>query len=44
VVACPSTGRRYALRVPPTMRSCRQAAAWTAGFDNPDLYRPLIET
>jgi len=43
-VTCPSTGRRYALRVPPKMRSCRQAAAWMAGFDDPDDYRPLIET
>jgi hypothetical protein len=34
----------YALRVPPTMRSCRQAAAWMAGFDDPDDYRPLVET
>jgi hypothetical protein len=43
-VSCPSTGRRYALRVPPTMRSCRQAAAWMAGFDDPDDYHPRIET
>jgi hypothetical protein len=43
-VSCPSTGRRYLLRVPPTMRTCRQAVAWTAGFNDPKLYRPLIET
>ncbi len=43
-VRCPSTGRGYMLRVPPTMQSCHQAAAWTAGFDNPDDYRPLAET
>jgi hypothetical protein len=43
-VSCPSTGRRYLLRVPPAMRTCRQAVAWTAGFDNPELYRPLVET
>jgi hypothetical protein len=43
-VICPSTGRRYVIRVPPTMRSCRQAVAWIAGFDNPDDYRPLVET
>ncbi len=43
-VACPSTGRRYALRVPPTMRTCRQAAAWMAGFDEPDAFRPVVET
>lgn len=43
-VYCPSTGRQYMLRVPPTMRSCHQAAAWLAGYDNPADYRPLIET
>jgi hypothetical protein len=44
LVHCPSTGRRYILRVPPTMKTCRAAIAWTAGFDNPDSYKPLIET
>jgi hypothetical protein len=43
-VSDPSTGRQYVLRVPPTVASCRQAAAWIAGFDNPDAYRPLAET
>jgi hypothetical protein len=43
-VICPSTGRRYIIRVPPTTRDCRQAVAWIAGFDNPDDYRPLVET
>ncbi len=43
-VFCPSTGRQYVLRVPPHMRTCRQAVAWTAGFDNADLYQPLAET
>jgi hypothetical protein len=43
-VFCPSTGRQYMLRVPPTMRACRQAAAWLAGFDSADDYRPLAET
>jgi hypothetical protein len=43
-VNCPSTGRRYLLRVPPDTTTCRQAVAWTAGFDNPDDYRPLVET
>jgi hypothetical protein len=43
-VRCPSTGRQYLLRVPPTMRTCRQAVAWTAGFDDPDAYRPQRET
>jgi hypothetical protein len=43
-VSCPSTGRRYLLRVPPTMRTCRQAVAWTAGFNDPTRYNPLVET
>jgi hypothetical protein len=41
---CPSTGRQYLIRVPPTMRTCHQAIAWTAGFDNPADYAPLQET
>ncbi len=40
----PSTGRSYILRVPPSMQTCRQAAAWIAGFDNPDDYNPIKET
>jgi hypothetical protein len=43
-VNCPSTGRHYLIRVPPTMRTCHQAVAWTAGFDNPDDYVPVLET
>jgi hypothetical protein len=43
-VLCPSTARQYILRVPPTTRTCHQAAAWIAGFDDPALYRPLLET
>jgi hypothetical protein len=41
---CPSTGRIYLLRVPPSTRSCQAAAAWIAGFDDPMLYQPVIET
>lgn len=41
---CPSTSRHYFLRVPPTMKTCHQAAAWMAGFDDPALYNPVIET
>jgi hypothetical protein len=37
-VQYPSTTRHYTLRVPPTMQTCHQAAAWIAGFDNPDEY------
>ncbi len=43
VVRCPSTGRQYIIRVPPTTWSCHQAAAWIAGFDNPDEYHPIAE-
>jgi hypothetical protein len=43
-VRCPSTSRLYIIRVPPTMRTCRQAVAWIAGFDNPKDYKPLVET
>jgi hypothetical protein len=43
-VHCPSTGRHYLIRVPPDTTSCRHAAAWVAGFDNPDDYRPIVET
>lgn len=43
-VRCPSTGRHYLIRVPPTIRTCHQAVAWTAGFDNPDDYVPVVET
>lgn len=42
-VICPSTGHLHVLRVPPYLRTCHQAAAWVAGFDNPDDYHPLIE-
>jgi hypothetical protein len=41
---CPSTGRQYFIRVPPRMTNCREAAAWMAGYDNPNLYKPIIET
>ena len=43
-VICPSTDRQYVIRVPPTMRTCRQAVAWIAGYDNPDDYQPIMET
>ena len=43
-VRCPSTGGRYVLRVPPDTKTCRQAIAWTAGFDDPAKYAPLVET
>ncbi len=42
-VVCPSTGHLHILRVPPYMHTCHQAAAWIAGFSNPDDYQPLVE-
>jgi uncharacterized protein YceK len=44
LVHCPSTGRRYLIRVPPATRTCREAVAWTAGFDQAEDYRPHQET
>ncbi|UQN05547.1 DUF6745 domain-containing protein [Deinococcus sp. QL22] len=43
LVRCPSTGGRYALRVPPHIRTCAAAVAWTAGLE-PDDYQPVRET
>jgi hypothetical protein len=43
-VICPSTARSYIIRVPPTMQTCRQAAAWVAGYDDPEEYHPIQET
>jgi hypothetical protein len=42
-VICPSTQHIHVLRVPPHIQSCHQAAAWIAGFNNPDDYSPVIE-
>jgi hypothetical protein len=36
--------RKYFLRVPPNMESVRQAVAWTFCFDNPEDYKPEVET
>ncbi len=41
---CPSTQREYLLRVPPQVPTCHAAAAWLAGFQNPDDYKPVQET
>ncbi|GEM47497.1 DUF6745 domain-containing protein [Deinococcus cellulosilyticus] len=43
-VICPSTDRNYVIRVPPKMKTAHQAAAWIAGFDDPKLYQPVMET
>lgn len=39
-----STPRRYLLRVPPDSKSVQGAKAWSFGLQDPDSYRPLIET
>ena len=44
VCRCPSSARQYMLRVPPNIISCHEAAAWIAGFENPDEYNPYQET
>ncbi len=41
---CPSSGREYLVRVPPDVRRCHDAAAWMAGFNNPQNYHPHKET
>ncbi len=41
---CPSTGREYLLRVPFDIETCHAAAAWLAGFQNPNDYAPIVET
>jgi Domain of unknown function (DUF6745) len=38
-----STDRIYLLRVPPDVRSCLEAIAWTFGL-RPDQYHPIVET
>lgn len=42
-VVCPSTGRNFILRVPPTVQSCHAAAAALAGLA-PEHYNPVQET
>jgi hypothetical protein len=39
---CPSTGRDYVLRVPPTMNSAREAVAWTFGM-KAEEYQPISQ-
>jgi hypothetical protein len=43
-VQCPSTGRKYFIRVPPERRTCHAAAAWIAGFEDEKEYEPVVET
>lgn len=39
----PSTTREYFLRVPPKMKTAKQARAWTFGFEADD-FNPILET
>lgn len=39
----PSTGRFHIIRVPPTMKTCREAIAWTFGMAEEE-YKPIKET
>jgi hypothetical protein len=41
-VICPSTNKTYLLRVPPAIRTCHEAIAWTFNMDVKD-YAPAIE-
>lgn len=36
--------KHYFLRVPPTVRSAREAVAWTAGYDRAEDYAPVRQT
>ena len=38
-----STNRMYVLRVPPTVKTCKEAIAWTFGLSE-DEYNPIKET
>ena len=42
-VTC-GTGRRFALPVPPDMKTALQANSWTYGFDLPTDYQPEVRT
>src|SRR5262249_3556374 len=42
--SCPSRGRKYMLRVPPKWKTAHAAVAWIAGFDNPNDYKPIMES
>ena len=43
-VRCPSTNQVSFLRVPPTIRRCHNAVAWTFGFEQVEEYQPVIES
>ena len=44
VVVCPSTGKQAYLRVPPDIQTCREAVAWTFGYDQSASYQPWQQT
>lgn len=39
-----ATGRTMVIRVPPTMRTAREANAWTYGYDNESEFKPEFRT
>lgn len=43
-VTCPTTGRRYLLRVPPETTTCREGLAWSARLDTAERYEFSKET
>jgi hypothetical protein len=43
LVKCPSTGRAYVLRVPPTVQTAREAVAWTFGM-TVEEYQPTAQS
>ena len=43
LVKCPSTGRNYVLRVPPSIRTAREAVAWTFNIAA-DKYQPIAQS
>ncbi len=43
VIADPASARDFMLRVPATSGTCRVAAAWLAGLDDPEAYRLIAE-
>lgn len=36
--------KTYIVRVPPTMKTAKQANAWTYGFENPEDYKPMEQS
>src|SRR4029077_9941466 len=43
LVKCPTTGRAYVLRVPPTVQTAREAVAWTFGM-TVEEYQPTAQS